>query len=1375
MGGSSDSTSNTASNTASNQATNFASQGAQASASNTQQNYAQNSASNTGPVQAALDLINKNTGPISSEAISGYMSPYLQQVIDSTVGQQQQNNAVQQQTLKGNAISQNALGGDRSRVAQAELMRGQGLNDASTIANLYNTGYGQALSAAQQDRAANLQAAGMMGTQQTGSTAGTSASATSGLSETAMQGAQAASGTGASSGQTNSTTSQGMGAGQMAGLAMSAMMLMSDERVKVDKRVIGESFDGQKIYSFRYKGDPKTHIGFMAQEVEKEHPEAVGSLAGLKMVNYDEATRKSADRGHFADGGAARGYADGGMTLSPPSGFGTMPVFNIPSQQPQAPGSKTASSEPSMQEMYKLGKQARAGLSSMINKMNSGEGQGGSELDGYGAGASTDVASNMPVDSSAAAGAASSGSGGKGSTGGAEMAAGSEAGGAAGKGSMGGFADGGTPSPTVSAPASAAMPSVAMPTLSSPTVSLPTMYAPTVGSSSGGGKGSMGGGQDSTGAGKGSQGASGATHGYYPEGAMVGPTVSMPNVPQVSVPQAQAADSGGKGSGGAVRGYADGGGTEIDFSQLGLDDTGGIPADSPYIMDEAKRAAQQQAGLGALKDADFSQAWRENPTERPATMGERFAGYGDAQPSDRGQADVKAPGISVSPTERAPTLRETVAGMTSSPMPSPDVPQMDAGQSNSLAGLAALNAPETPLNPADISTDVVRNDKGGLAALGNMPPLQETQVPEVPATAQAEVTAKAPAVGGKQAVVQTIIDEMRASGASDSAIRGLLANVKDESAFNPTLRHFDQPSSRFRGTEAQNAHGLYQEGGDEWNKYAGWLKENHPDANWQDPGLQTKFLAENLQQNYPKVWKTMNEGTPEEAAQAFVSGYLKPAKRHEMARSSQYASGVPEIDDFVAGAVGKIKSGAGALAQGAQDAGESISEGLGGLSKGIRKAVTKGFESDSADHPYKDKADKETGGFLKQLFGVEFNPLGLTEKQRMTMLHVGASLASNGNVGQGIQAGLNYQTGLDKESRQATLDAMKLNMEFAKLAQPVVIGETVDPATGATRKQYGSYDMASKQFVPVTPGTTAGAAGAPQANYLAPEMSAEDAVKAAPPAIATMAKKYANYELPAPSTARQNPQMVASLALAEKINPGFSQQEYKARQALKTSFTSGKDADEVKSYSTVMHHVESADASVDAMGNTRSSLVNAPMNAVRGQISPSFIKAKAAAVTGIDTAISEYNRATSGKPITVDERQNWRTQLSENTSPEGMHATYKSFMEYIAGRMTETANKYNTGMGIKPGDAGYKTPETMLSPVALKEYQKLSGTEAADAKSEGDLQAARPTGVSRVEQARQQMQNTSTAPQRTPAASPITATGRNGERYILQGNQWVQQ
>ena len=66
----------------------------------------------------------------------------------------------------------------------------------------------------------------------------------------------------------------GMGAG-----------LLSDERAKEDIKEVGD-IKGVKIYTYKYKGDDKTQMGVIAQEVEKQVPSAVIEKDGIKYVNY---------------------------------------------------------------------------------------------------------------------------------------------------------------------------------------------------------------------------------------------------------------------------------------------------------------------------------------------------------------------------------------------------------------------------------------------------------------------------------------------------------------------------------------------------------------------------------------------------------------------------------------------------------------------------------------------------------------------------------------------------------------------------------------------------------------------------------------------------------------------------------------------------------------------------------------------------------------------------------------------------------------------------------------------------------------------------------------------------------------------------------
>jgi hypothetical protein len=64
----------------------------------------------------------------------------------------------------------------------------------------------------------------------------------------------------------------------------------SDRRLKRDVKKVGETNDGQNIYTFRYKGGRPMHLGLMAQEVERRKPQAVGrDRQGFRVVDYAKA------------------------------------------------------------------------------------------------------------------------------------------------------------------------------------------------------------------------------------------------------------------------------------------------------------------------------------------------------------------------------------------------------------------------------------------------------------------------------------------------------------------------------------------------------------------------------------------------------------------------------------------------------------------------------------------------------------------------------------------------------------------------------------------------------------------------------------------------------------------------------------------------------------------------------------------------------------------------------------------------------------------------------------------------------------------------------------------------------------------------------
>jgi len=233
-----------------------------------------------------------------------------------------------------------------------------------------------------------------------------------------------------------------------------------------------------------------------------------------------------------------------------------------------------------------------------------------------------------------------------------------------------------------------------------------------------------------------------------------------------------------------------------------------------------------------------------------------------------------------------------------------------------------------------------------------------------------------------------------------------------------------------------------------------------------------------------------------------------------------------------------------------------------------------------------------------------------------------------------------------------------------------------------------------------------------------------------------------------------NPQL---MAMVMRYDPAFDAKQYKTRQDLQTSFTSKKDADEVKSYNTVMDHTVKANDAIDKLGNTGSSWVNAPYNSARGQTSSQFQNARSTMNAEMDLAMAEVNKAATGSHITVDERQYWHSRLNENASPEDLHATMKAFVGMIRGRMDATANKWNTGMGVPEGDPRFKTGYTLMSPQARAQYDKITG---------GGEKAYSGSGAA----AAQTTRAPSTAGQYQEGQ---TATGPAGQRLVFRNGQWA--
>jgi hypothetical protein len=300
----------------------------------------------TGLAQASAYDVNPNDLNVNQ-----YMNPYTQNVVNATQAAMNQQQGQQLSQQQSEAIRGGAFGGERAGLQRSQLRGQQGLAQAQAISPLYQQNYNQALQTAQQQQGVNLGAqqanrANLQTVSQNLASLGTNAQQ-AGLAgaqaqmqagqvqqQTEQAGKQAmynqfmqeqgypfqvaqflaniATGTGALSGNQSTSTTTGGGG------------FFSDKRLKENVQKVGETNDGQPIYRYNYKGDKRTQIGLLAQDVEKEHPEAVGLAGGYKTVDYKKATDRAVRK---ADGGEttdAYSMSSPSQMLGRPSGLGAL-------------------------------------------------------------------------------------------------------------------------------------------------------------------------------------------------------------------------------------------------------------------------------------------------------------------------------------------------------------------------------------------------------------------------------------------------------------------------------------------------------------------------------------------------------------------------------------------------------------------------------------------------------------------------------------------------------------------------------------------------------------------------------------------------------------------------------------------------------------------------------------------------------------------------------------------------------------------------------------------------------------------------------------------------------------------------------------------
>jgi hypothetical protein len=100
--------------------------------------------------------------PIGQQQISQYMNPYMNIALQGQLDEMNRQAQIQQQSLNAQATKAGAFGGSRDAIQRAELGRNLAQTQNQAIASSMQQGYGQALSAAQQQQQAQMAGYGQL-------------------------------------------------------------------------------------------------------------------------------------------------------------------------------------------------------------------------------------------------------------------------------------------------------------------------------------------------------------------------------------------------------------------------------------------------------------------------------------------------------------------------------------------------------------------------------------------------------------------------------------------------------------------------------------------------------------------------------------------------------------------------------------------------------------------------------------------------------------------------------------------------------------------------------------------------------------------------------------------------------------------------------------------------------------------------------------------------------------------------------------------------------------------------------------------------------------------------------------------------------------
>ncbi len=199
--------------------------------------------------------------------------------------------------------------------------------------------------------------------------------------------------------------------------------------------------------------------------------------------------------------------------------------------------------------------------------------------------------------------------------------------------------------------------------------------------------------------------------------------------------------------------------------------------------------------------------------------------------------------------------------------------------------------------------------------------------------------------------------------------------------------------------------------------------------------------------------------------------------------------------------------------------------------------------------------------------------------------------------------------------------------------------------------------------------------------------------------------------------ALKSPYWQQMISAVSQYDPSFDAVNYNARANTRKDFTSGKAAQNLNAFNTVLGHLDSLVTAGEALNNTSYPLVNKAKNyglEATGDARPKAFDANKKAV------VDELVRAWRGVGGNETDIKSWSDVISNAASPEQLRGVSRQISDLLRSKIDAMGEQYSQGMGTT------KSGIQLLTPHSQEVLKRIGGDGAAQSQAQGGAMDSLP-------------------------------------------------